>query len=326
MRRFVSPMSNHSSFVRLLSGIVVAIAIAMTTLSAQIPGRNVNMVAGTKWPDGDPFLQRQNEPSIAASTRNPLHLFAGANDYRTVDLPGLAEDETGDAWLGVFKSWDGGQRWTSTLVPGCPQDTSALGLASPIHGYGASADPVVRAGTNGLIYYAGLVFDRANPATPDVPGKSAIFVTRYIDSNNKEAGDTFEYLGTRVLQSDPGGVGGNFLDKPWLAVDIPRDTTRCTIVTAGEKGPITQNIPAGPVYVAYTLRSTDNKGPRYDVYFTRSTDCGATWALPVRLNDPSERANQGASIAIDPRNGVVYIGWRQFDVSTNNTGVDAVAD
>ena len=78
MRRFVSPMSNHSSFVRLLSGIVVAIAIAMTTLSAQIPGRNVNMVAGTKWPDGDPFLQRQNEPSIAASTRNPLHLFAGA--------------------------------------------------------------------------------------------------------------------------------------------------------------------------------------------------------------------------------------------------------
>ena len=27
---------------------------------------------------GDPFLQRQNEPSIAVSSRNPCHLLAGA--------------------------------------------------------------------------------------------------------------------------------------------------------------------------------------------------------------------------------------------------------
>ena len=45
MRRLGSPTSRHSYVVRLLSGIVVAIAIAITTLSAQIPGRNVNMVA-----------------------------------------------------------------------------------------------------------------------------------------------------------------------------------------------------------------------------------------------------------------------------------------
>jgi len=64
------------------------------------------MVSGTKWPDRDPFLQRQNEPSIAVSTRNPQHLLAGANDCRTVDLNFFATGETGDAWLGVFKSFD----------------------------------------------------------------------------------------------------------------------------------------------------------------------------------------------------------------------------
>ena len=101
MRRFVPPVPRNASFVRLLCGTVVACGMALTTISAQIPGRNVNMVAGNTWPDGDPYLQRQNEPSIGASTRNPLHLLAGSNDYRTVDLPGLAEDETG----GLFAFW-----------------------------------------------------------------------------------------------------------------------------------------------------------------------------------------------------------------------------
>ena len=321
--RFAPLAARRSAFVRLFLGTALAVGLAISTIQAQIPGRNVNMVSGSTWPDGDPFLQRQNEPSIAASTRNPLHLLAGANDYRTVDLPGLPGDETGDAWLGLFKSFDGGQRWISTLLPGYPQDTSALGLASPIRGYGAGADPVVRAGTNGLIYYAGLVFDRS-PAGTTNPGKSAIFVSRFIDNNNKEAGDPFAYLGTRALVADPGGATGNFLDKPWMAVDIPRDATRCVITTAGEKGPITQNLPAGPVYVAYTLRSTDSKGARYDVYFTRSVDCGNSWTTPLRLNSSSERANQGATMAVDPRNGNVYIAWRQFDLTGDNDAVMAV--
>ena len=71
---------------------------------------------------------------MAISSRNPLHMLAGANDYRTVDLPGVsgAAEPTGDAWLGLFKSFDGGQTWTSTLVPGYPHDQSLQSLLSPI--------------------------------------------------------------------------------------------------------------------------------------------------------------------------------------------------
>src|SRR5437879_9265433 len=93
------------------------------------PGQNVNMVSGTTWPEGDPFLQRQNEPSIAVSTRNPAHILAAANDYRTVDLKGRPNDAVnGDAWLGLYKSFDGGRTWQSTLLPGYPQDISVDGM------------------------------------------------------------------------------------------------------------------------------------------------------------------------------------------------------
>src|SRR5262245_4130276 len=80
---------------------MVMSAVVAENSAAQVPGSNVNMVSGTSLPGGDPFLQRQNEPSMAGSSRNPQHLLAGANDYRTVDLPGLPGDVTGDAWLGL---------------------------------------------------------------------------------------------------------------------------------------------------------------------------------------------------------------------------------
>src|SRR5262245_52720143 len=181
--------------VRFLSGLAAAAVIGLVALQAQIPGPNVNMVAGQALPGGDPFLQRQNEPSVAVSTRNPLHLLAAANDYRTVDMPGLLNGEvTGDAWLGVFKSTDGGSTWTSSLLPGYPQDPTH---AAPLWGYQAAADPMVRAGSSGQFFVSGIVFNRNTPG-------SAVFVARFIDNNNKENGDPMAYLGATIVASDPG--------------------------------------------------------------------------------------------------------------------------
>ena len=106
-----------------VSVLVVSLCLASLPLSAQVlgavAGQNINMVSGTGFPGGDPYLQRQNEPSMAVSSRNPQHLLAGANDYRSVDIPFPPDSgkETGDAWLGVFTSIDGGQTWSSTLLP-----------------------------------------------------------------------------------------------------------------------------------------------------------------------------------------------------------------
>jgi len=266
---------------------------------AQVSGRNINMVSGTTWPGGDPFLQRQNEPSIAVSSRNPLHLLAGANDYRTVDLPGLPNgDETGDAWHGVFKSFDGGLTWSSTLLPGYPQDTSVQGAASPNKGFQAGADPTVRAGTNGLFYFSGIVFNR------DPKGLGQIFVSRFIDNNNSEREDTIQYLSTAVISA---GTAGQFIDKPWLAVDIPRQG-------AGQCQIGAQSFPAGNVYLGYSifLGGDPSNNPHTAVMFAKSGDCGATWTV-TKISE-SFKLNQGTTVAVNPTTGAIYVAWRQFAI------------
>ena len=113
--------------------VLVALAPTVRAQTAPVAGQNVNMVSGTQFPGGDPYLQRQNEPSAAVSSRNPLHLLAGANDYRTVDLPIsdiVPGSLAGDAWLGLFKSVDGAQTWQSTLLPGFPRTSRRR--ASPL--------------------------------------------------------------------------------------------------------------------------------------------------------------------------------------------------
>ncbi len=280
-----------------------------------IAGRNVNMVSGTQLPNGDPWLQRQNEPSIAASTRNPLHLLAGANDYRTIDIPGKVIDEipgqeekkTAQAprepWLGVFKSFDGGQSWISTLLPGFPQDVSTEGLNSPLYqmGYHAAADPVVRAGTNGLFYFSGIAFNRDTM-------EGVVFVSRFIDNNNLEKNyekdNCIKYLDTKII--DIGNVD-QFLDKPWIVVDIPRDDSKKVTIDG-------QSIPQSNIYIAYSVFLGDSEeNPHSKILLARSTDCGTTWSNPAILSE-SQHLNQGATIAVDPRedSSNVYVAWRRF--------------
>jgi hypothetical protein len=297
---------------------VLVVAVVLIALSGAagaqtpVPGQNINMVSGTQWPGGDPFLQRQNEPSVAVSSRNPLHLLAGANDYRTVDLPvsdTVPGSLAGDAWLGLFKSFDGGQSWKSTLLPGYPQDLSPEGLASPLKAYEAAADPTVRAANNGLFHYSGIAFNRLS-------NQGAVFVTQLLDLNNKENGDAalgtdaIKYVRTVVVDT---GTSGQFLDKPWHAVDIPRGGAG----SCGFSFSPTVTIPAGNVYLVWS-RFTGSSSTK--IMFSRSLDCGKTWANPIKISE-SNSINQGAILAIDPKNGDISVVWRRFAGSSEGDAI-----
>jgi uncharacterized protein YjbI with pentapeptide repeats len=318
------------------TSLLVALACAPSAWAqgGPTPGQNINMVSGTGFPGGDPFLQRQNEPSIAVSTRNPRHLLAGANDYRTVDLNFFATGETGDAWLGLFKSFDGGASWVSTLLPGYPLDQTPEGKSSPLKAFNAASDPVVRPGTNGLFFYSGIAFNRGT-------NTGAVFVSRYIDLNNRENGtaaplgtptstppstsfeatDPIRYIGTTVLDT---GNAGQFLDKPWFVADVPRlGAGSCTVTVAepgSAGGTVTQSFPAGNVYIAWTRFVGGQNLIRTQIYVSRSLDCGATWSTPDKVSE-GYPVNQGTALAVDPLNGNLYVAWRTFAAASTPDGI-----
>jgi uncharacterized delta-60 repeat protein len=301
-----------------------------------LAGRNVNMVSGTRLPWGDPWLQRQNEPSLAASSRNPMHLLAGANDYRTVDIPddfkvpGIPPQAAArDAWLGLFKSFDGGQSWITTLLPGYPQDSTTEGLASPIHGFEAACDPCVRAGSNGMFYYSGIAFNRSG-------GSGAVFLARYIDNNNLEEikktvvdnpgeindnwqwvveDDPIKYVSTRIIDT---GNPGQFIDMPTVAADIPRSVSAGTTMIKG------QAIPNANVYMAYTVfLGNSDINVRSRLMFIRSANCGESWGSPIKLTE-GQHIIQRPVITIDPRDptgNTLYVAFRRFAHGTMPGGI-----
>ncbi len=317
-------VQSSSTRVRSMAGLVAlagALLLGAVWPSAQIGGsgmdlvvgRNVNMVSGQTLPNGDPYLQRQNEPSVAASTRNPLHLLAGANDYRTVDIPGNFDDgETGDAWLGVFKSFDGGERWQSTLLPGYPQDTSAAGMASPLKAYHAGADPVVRPGTNGLLYYAGLAFNRGEG------GASAIFVSRFVDNNNKENGDPIAYISTSLVASSTGAA---FLDKPWLAVDVPRAGAKVCRITTQQPAPtVTGGGGGAAARVTSTAKGAD--GRAVSAAAQTITETRTTKGTPTVL--PTPGVAKATSVTQQVLAGAMYVAYAQITTTTLATGASDI--
>ena len=273
-----------------------------------VPGTNVNIVSGTALPDGDPLspaaertVERRLDEQSAAHPRRRQRLPDGRHSIpvRSYSAP---QRMNADAWVGIFKTADGGQTWNSTLLPGYPQDPART---APLFGYDAATDPFMRAGTNGLFYFAGVAFDRGHNAP------SAIFVARFMDMNNLEAGDPIVHLDTLIVDSDPRrSVPG----QERMATDIPRTAATCTFnvpLGDGSGTVVSQTIPAGNVYVAYAAFTGTGATEQSVIMITRSTDCGVSWSARSRLSTGS-RLVQNPQIAVSPTNGDIYVSWRRF--------------
>ncbi len=64
--------------------------------------------------------------------------------------------------------------------------------------------------------------------------------------------------------------------------------------------------PNGWVHVAYTKREGSDRG---NIFYQRSTDNGATWSAPVRINDDTTTNDQWHSTISVNQNGTVLITW-----------------
>ena len=234
---------------------------------------------------------RQNEPSDAMDPRNPSVILGSSNDYCGVYQPAgsATPAPTGPIWLGYYRSQDGGATFRSTLVPGYPGDTSPY--AAQAHIRTASAgDPVIAWDNHGRAFFG-------SESSDDPAGTKKTFGDVFVatfDNPQGEAGATVND-GKRFLYSEVIARGssapnllGKFNDK--TAIEADRTGSSCD----------------ANVYFAYS-RFTGNGGVA--IYFSRSTDHGATWSAPKKLSSASDVQFPDISVT---GNGHVYVTWRTF--------------
>ena len=225
----------------------------------------------------------QNEPTLAIDPRNTSVWSAGSNDYCTVPT-------AGDAWAGFYRSADGGATWTDSLLPGYEGDTSAQGTSSPLAalvagGAIAAGDPMMSWDGQGDLFYMGNNFNRGLADGNSAKFKDNtgdIWVATYAPSNPGDPStDGSKYVRTVLLATNTFGQG-QFNDKTDLVAD-----------------PATGNV--------YAAWSDFHGSGCNNIFFSRSTDHGATFSHPMRISE-GICGNQGPSIAVGP-NGRVSVAW-----------------
>jgi hypothetical protein len=336
VRRFrLSVSGRFVVHVGFASAIAVAILSVATTAQQQLPaGVNTNMSGGPTYVTlpvqvsagvyqyfdmrGDPFRGPQNEPNCIVSSRNPLHLMCVMNDYGAVDLPGIdGTEETADSFVGVSQSRTGGVTWEKRLREGYKYDSST----SPLKQYQATSDPVLSAGAAGIVYEAGIAFNRGTNAL------GAVFTGTWLDLNDREddpAPFTLVPGSTQFLDS---GTAGQFIDRPALWVGLPLPGVTTTLQVPNDSGVlVTQTIPVSPVYYAWATFVGSDSNPHTKIMFRASFDGNKTLTNPVKVSE-SLLLNQGvqmAQIRSGGQTAPLCLTWRQVATGNNPNAIAAV--
>ena len=227
--------------------------------------------------------RQQNEPTVAVDPTNTAIVVAGSNDY-------CASIVNNEVWSGYYRSTNGGQTWSLSLVPGYPDDTSAAGVASPVHGTcAASGDPTQSFDGEGNLFYGFICFNRSKPIS------GGVYVAKYTGH-----GATYDRT-VLVKRGTPSGLftTGLFQDKINLTADQ----------TDGEF--------SGNVYVAWSqyhgLQSGNNA-----VLFARSTDHGLSYSRPFKVTPNEHGTASFVDLAVGP-DGTVYMTYLTYPSSSRPT-------
>ncbi len=262
---------------------LVSLIFLLAFASVLLPAQAATALTRVSHPNAlvtvDPEMKAQNEVTIAAFSTAPKILVATARDLR---LP------TGFSWPGYYRSTDGGDTWTNSLVPGFPGDTSPEGVASPVHQvhWQVGSDPVITTDSEGRVYLAWLSF---NITTIGFAGW--LVLTVYSNFGAKYEFTTVAFSGHDTGSAHEGGPGNSrVVDKEWISVDD------------------TQGANDGNIYIAWALFEGSH-GTK--IVFQRSTDHGQTFSPIIELSHSPNTQNQGAYTSVGP-NGEVYVVWEDF--------------
>ena len=285
--------------------------ITSTAFGQAIPQKNVNVIGPTpvNWLlAGNPRMQ-QNEPECAVSPNNTKWQVCGFNDYRAVNMPGIA-----DAFPGIAMTRDGGQTWISGLHPAHLQDSRSIGKQ-----FGADAN--LEALPNLLMYnfIAGWRDDSQ-------PG--GVYVSRWYE-HNREVGPPWEFLD--VIEVDA-GTSGKFLDKPAFDVALYDDSlgrSPIEVVIPAFEDPrnianshprYTLSVPAARAHLCYAVFVGNDNNNGTKINCLASDDGGQTWPIKSKLSESVE-INQGVSIATRNSGQEVLAVWRRFDDNNETSAI-----
>ena len=235
---------------------------------------------------------RQNEPSVAVDPRNTQVILGSSNDYCAVYQPfgATVQSAVGPIWMGYYRSENQGASFTSSLIPGYPGDTSPYAARAHIR-TASSGDPVIAWDNHGRAFFG-------SESSDDPAGTKKTFGDVWVgvfDNPNGPNSTITTDDGKRFVRSEIVAKGtsapnllGKFNDK--TAIEADRSGSGCD----------------GNVYFAYS-RFTGNGGVA--IYFSRSTDHGASWSSPKKLSSASDVQFPDISVT---GNGHVYVTWRTF--------------
>jgi hypothetical protein len=246
---------------------------------------------------------RQNEPADVIDPRNSQVIVGSSNDYCGVynASSGGIPQATGPIWLGYYRSENGGTSFQSSLVPGYPGDTSPYAARAQIR-TASAGDPVLAWDNQGRLF-------AGSESSDDPAGTKKTFgdewVATYVNPNGTTGstsndGKEFARSVTVAKGSSAPNLLGVFNDK--TAIEADRTSSVCQ----------------GDVYFSWS-RYSGNGGN--SIYFSRSTDHGATFSSPLNLG-PSNAELQNPDIAVTG-NGHVYVAFRRIAGAKKNVA-DAV--